>query len=90
MTDDNTVRLNPDAEALLGLTAAVDNFTNSLVKFGHLLAPATGLDPDFRAEVQETASVVMKRFRNEIEQSMTTVVPASKRGLILTMPMREQ
>lgn len=83
------VRLNPDAEALLGYTAAVDQFSNSVIRFAHILSTA-GIDPDFAAEVKETATVVMKRFRNEVEQSMTTVIQRDKLAFLLPAPEAKQ
>jgi hypothetical protein len=81
MTDENVVRLNPDAEALLGLTAAISNMTQSLAIIGQIVV-TKDLDEDFKAEVKATAEAMMKRFRNEIETGMTTVVSFNKRASV--------
>jgi hypothetical protein len=88
MSDESgAVRLNPDAEALLGFTAAVSNFAQSLGLLTHIVVTKE-LDDDFVAEVKATTEAIMKRFRNEIEQGMTIAIP--KGAFVFDAPGRAQ
>jgi hypothetical protein len=77
--DNGVVRLNPEAEALLGFTAAVDSFTNSMIKLGHILA-SKDVDADFKHDVKGSAHLICERFNQEITQTLTVVVAPEKRG----------
>lgn len=75
-------RLNPEAEALLGFTAAVDQFTNSLIKMGHLIA-SKDVDADFKQDVKGSAHLITQRFNQEITQTLTTVIEPAKRAQLV-------
>lgn len=83
MTDSPSgLRLNPEAEALIGYVSAVDVFTNSMVKLAHIVA-SKDIDEDMKAEVKAVHSAITKRFINEIETTLTAAVGKEKRGQLI-------